>query len=214
MPDVMSLATDERRDLADLLDTLTPEQWQTRSLCEKWTVREVVAHVVSYEGLGLRRTATRLVGGRFNLDRTNPIGVEALGEVSTGELVALLRGHLRPQGITAGFGGRIGLTDGLIHHQDIRRALDLPRRVPPERLLIALGFSRYALALPSRRDVRGLCLVATDLGWSQGKGPEVMGTGEALLMAIAGRPAALPDLDGDGVALLAGRMARRRDDAS
>ena len=51
MPDVMTLACDERRDLADFLGTLTPEQWETQSLCEDWTIREVTVHVVSYEGL-------------------------------------------------------------------------------------------------------------------------------------------------------------------
>jgi hypothetical protein len=50
---------------------------------------------------------------------------------------------------------------------------------------------------------RGVRLVATDLDWSHGNGPEVRGSGEALLMAMAGRPAALDDLDGPGKAKLA-----------
>ena len=33
-PDPMALAAAERRDLADLLDTLTDEEWATPSLCE------------------------------------------------------------------------------------------------------------------------------------------------------------------------------------
>ncbi len=57
-----------------------------------------------------------------------------------------------------------------------------------------------------RRHGRGLRLVATDLDWSAGNGPEVTGTGDALLMAIAGRPAALADLTGPGVATLAERV--------
>lgn len=209
MPDVMSLAGDERRDLADFLATLTPEQWERRSLCADWTVREVVVHVVSYEELGPRGTVARLVRGRFSLDRTNPIGVRAGADASPADVLDHLRAHLRPRGITAAFRGRIALTDGLIHHQDIRRALDLPREVPAERLLVTLPFALRALALPSRRDARGLRLVATDLDWTHGKGPEVRGTGEALLMAIAGRRAALTDLDGPGAPLLARRGAAR-----
>ena len=46
-------------------------------------------------------------------------------------------------------------------------------------------------------------VVATDLDWSKGKGPEVHGSGEALLMAMAARPVALDDLDGPGKARLA-----------
>jgi hypothetical protein len=45
-------------------------------------------------------------------------------------------------------------------------------------------------------------LVATDLDWVYGKGPEVRGSGEALLMVMAGRRAALVDLDGAGKAKL------------
>lgn len=39
---------------------------------------------------------------------------------------ALLQEYARPRGLTAGFGGRVALTDNMIHQQDIRRALDIP----------------------------------------------------------------------------------------
>lgn len=38
-------------------------------------------------------------------------------------------------------------------------------------------------------------------------GPLVEGPGEALLLAAAGRPVALPELSEDGVAVLSARMA-------
>jgi len=46
------MATAERTDLADFLVTLTPEQWEAPSLCEDWRVRDVVAHVMSFDGVG------------------------------------------------------------------------------------------------------------------------------------------------------------------
>ena len=52
-PDTMRLARDERADLADFLATLTPEQWDAPTLCPLWRVRDVVAHIFSYEDLGL-----------------------------------------------------------------------------------------------------------------------------------------------------------------
>lgn len=207
--DLRPLATDERRDLADFLATLTDEQWETPSLCEDWTVRQVVAHMISYDDLTVPRLLRRMVAGRFRLDGMNPLGVAAYDATSPAEVLTELRTHLRPRGLTAMGGGGIALTDGLVHHQDIRRALDAPRRVPAERLLPALGFALKALALPSRRHVRGLRLVATDLDWTHGDGPEVTGPGEAVLMAIAGRPAALTDLDGPGVATLAQRLTAK-----
>ncbi len=49
---VASLAEQERRDFADLLEGLAPEQWRAPTLCSRWNVRVVVAYVLSYEGLG------------------------------------------------------------------------------------------------------------------------------------------------------------------
>jgi hypothetical protein len=51
--------------------------------------------------------------------------------------------------------------------------------------------------------------VATDLDWAHGKGPEVSGPGEALLLAMAGRPAALSELTGPGKTILAQRINGR-----
>jgi uncharacterized protein (TIGR03083 family) len=201
--DAMALATAERRDLADLLDTLTDEEWDQPSLCEGWSIRDVVAHVVSYEHLGWPGAIGRMVRARFSGERANAIGLRESRDDSHADLVQVLRDHARPSGLTSGFGGRIGLTDSVIHHQDIRHPLDRPRPVPAERLLVALDFSLRAPPLPSRTKVRGLRLVATDLDWTTGDGPEVSGPGEALLLAIAGRRAAFDDLTGPGVDHLA-----------
>ncbi len=45
--DGMALARAEREDLLDLLGGLTPAQWRAPSLCAGWSVRDVVAHVLS-----------------------------------------------------------------------------------------------------------------------------------------------------------------------
>ena len=77
-PDTMRLARDERADLADFLATLTPEQWDAPTLCTLWRVRDVVAHMFSYEDLGLLALVRgRFATARFNADRVNAIGVAA-----------------------------------------------------------------------------------------------------------------------------------------
>ena len=101
---------------------------------------------------------------------------------------------------------RIALTVALIHHQDLRRALGLPRVVPTQRLVPVLGLAFRARPLPARRNVRGLRLRATDLDWSHGRGDEVTGPAEALLMAVSGRADALPELAGPGLATLESRV--------
>lgn len=205
-PDLIQLATDERRDFADLLATLSSEQWEEPSLCVGWSVKDVVAHVVSYEELGLGGIIGRRLKAIGHGD-PNEVGRAEYAKMPTAELLDFLRTHLRPQGLTSWFGGAIGLTDGLIHHQDIRRGLRLPREVPAERVLPTMGFALRSPKLPSRKHVRDVELVATDLDWRHGEGPAVNGTAEALLMTIAGRADALDDLDGPGVGLLRQRLA-------
>jgi hypothetical protein len=43
-------------------------------LCDSWRVRDVVAHVFSYEDLGLPGLVGRFVSGGLNPDRINAIG--------------------------------------------------------------------------------------------------------------------------------------------
>jgi uncharacterized protein (TIGR03083 family) len=132
--------------------------------------------------------------------------VAAHARCSTDELLALDKEHLQSRGLTAGFGGRIALTDGLIHHQDIRRALGLPRVIPADRLRCTLQFAPKAPPIKAAKRIRGLTLTATDIDWTIGNGPTVEGPGEALLMTLAGRPVALPELAGSGTRILADRV--------
>ncbi|RSM88499.1 maleylpyruvate isomerase family mycothiol-dependent enzyme [Kibdelosporangium aridum] len=201
----MTHATRERADLADLLETLTEEQWQTQSLCSDWTVRDVVAHHLSYDELTWSGTLKRVARGKFGLNGTNAVGVQ---EDTRGprELIDLLRAHLRPRGLVTAFGGMVALLDCMIHQQDIRRPLGIPREIPRERLRIALGLAMKAPPIRAFVRARGLRLVATDVDWTRGSGPEVRGPGEAMLMAVAGRGVALDELSGPGTAKLAARM--------
>jgi uncharacterized protein (TIGR03083 family) len=198
------MATAERTDLADLLATLRPEQWETPSLCEGWRVRDVVAHVMSFD-VSLLGMSRRVVRGR--IVHTNQVGVDELALLSTDALLDKLRAHLRPQRLAAVFGGRLALLDVTVHHQDIRRPLGLPREIPAERLRLVLDSSLRSLELPTWRIARGVRLVASDLDWSHGSGPEVSGPAEAMLMAITGRPCAVGELTGPGQPVVAARLA-------
>ncbi|MGH3675870.1 MAG: maleylpyruvate isomerase family mycothiol-dependent enzyme [Mycobacterium sp.] len=199
----MQMACEERQDFADLLAGLSPDQWEQPSLCEQWRVRDVAAHVLSYEELSRWGLVKRFAKGGFLPHRVNAVGVAENATRSPEQLTELARASIRPRGLTAGFGGMIALVDGMIHQQDIRRPLRIPRAIPPERLRAVLD---YALTVPAVRGAkrsRGVRLVATDLDWSHGSGPEVRGPAEAILMAMAARPDALEDLTGPGESALA-----------
>lgn len=201
---MIDLAQDERADLADYLRTLSEDDWHTPSLCQGWSIKDVVAHIVSYEELGALGVLKRFARGRFV--HANEVGVREFAPYTPAELLDYLRAHLRPQGLTARFGGMIGLIDGTVHHQDIRRALGHPRTVPVERLERILPLVPGNPRLGAGKRIKGLRLRATDVAWQHGDGPEVIGKGEALLMAMTGRPAAIGDLTGPGQATLAQRL--------
>ncbi|KFU82480.1 TIGR03083 family protein [Amycolatopsis lurida] len=209
MDSVARLARDERADFAAFLRTLSPEHWDAPTLCSEWTVRQVVAHVVDYDAQRFLDLAGQAVRGGLRLNRMNALGVARNPGRTPEELIARFEDHLEPRGLTSAFGGRVALLDGILHHQDIRRPLGFPREVPPERLRHALAFARYAPPIKARKRARGLRLVATDVGWSAGSGPEVRGAGEALLLSIAGRAAAFDELSGPGAAVLASRVDGR-----
>jgi uncharacterized protein (TIGR03083 family) len=204
--DLSGLATEERRDLADYLDTLTADEWEQPSLCPGWSVRDVVGHIASYDVLSWPALLALFARSGFSLSRCNQVGVDEARRLRTDELVTRLRAHAVPRGITTAFGCAVALTDGLIHHQDIRRALGHPRTVPRERLVAALEFAPRARALPAPANLRGLRVVATDADWAHGTGPEVRGLAEALLVTLAGRPQGLADLEGPGLDTLAARL--------
>jgi uncharacterized protein (TIGR03083 family) len=203
---VMALAHQERSDLADFLEELTQDQWEAESLCLGWRVRDVVAHVISYEEHGRGDLLRRLARARFRFGQLNEVALAEYAHVDTRGLVAFLRSHLDPQGSTARFGGRVGLVDALIHQQDIRRPLRMPRLIPEERLRCALPFAVTAPPLRGFWHARGVRLVATDLDWSRGKGPEARGTAEAVLMVMAGRPGVADELVGPGADVLRRRL--------
>lgn len=208
--DLMPWAEQERGDLLQLLRDLTPEQWEASSLCKQWRVRDVATHVVSYEELSTASLVATFVRGGLRVDRVNEAALRRYRDLDTDGVVELVARCQRPRGLTAAMRGGIALTDGTIHHQDIRRALGLPRTIPADRLRAALDFSLGAPTLPSKGNRRGLRLVATDIDWNNGEGPEVTGPGEALLMAAAGRSDALDDLTGEGAPQLRERVTAAR----
>lgn len=200
--DARAFARQERAEFADLLDALSPAQWDAASLCAGWTVRDMVAHTVAYLGQSLPRLVTNMVRSRGNVDRLNAQALDtddAYADAPPRELAALMRRHIEPSGAGALYGCRVALIECLVHQQDIRRPLGLPRTIPAQHLRAAIRYARISPVIGAARRTRGVRLVATDMDWSAGRGPEVRGPAEALLLAMTGRAAAVADeLTGPG----------------
>src|SRR5688500_3383608 len=81
----------ERSDLADLLASLTPEQWETPSLCDGWRVREVAAHLTIAARVGVADVLRGLVRARGSFDAWVDHDARTRAARPTPELVAELR---------------------------------------------------------------------------------------------------------------------------
>ena len=106
MASTAEMARDERERFASFLDGLTPQQWNSPTLCELWTVRDVAIHTVSYDELSTAGLVGRFLKGRLNTDRINAIGVADYADRSPEQITALIRAHAQPHGLTGGFGAR------------------------------------------------------------------------------------------------------------
>ncbi|MFI7356815.1 maleylpyruvate isomerase family mycothiol-dependent enzyme [Streptomyces avidinii] len=178
----------ERRELADVLDALSPDQWDAPSLCSGWRVREVAAHM----SLGFRTSlpgfAAELLRARGSLhrmtDRTARRDAAALG---TRELAALLRENAGHPWKPPAAGPTGALAHDVVHGLDITVALGHRRRVPEDRLRLLLD----AVTPRSLRffgvDLTGIRLRADDLDWSYGEGTPVHAEAQDLLLVLFGR---------------------------
>jgi hypothetical protein len=170
-------------------------------------VRDVVAHVISYDALDTRGLLAYVLQGRFRPDQVNAAALARYGSRSREQLLALLTDHLQPGGLPAALGGRVALP----RRSSISRTprpLEQPRAIPAERLLPALRTALIAPGIGGIWRIRGVRLVAADLAFSAGWGRRVRGAAEALLMTVAGRRGVAGELSGPGQP----KLARRIDD--
>ena len=212
MPDHDRLRWEELASISEFAHTLSDEQWDHDSLCDGWRVRDVISHMT----LGYTTPAFKMIGllakYRFNVPKGSKEGSVAYGSAHTPEEILAVfdtipKEHVR-KGIARVIKSSEGMLDHVVHHQDMRRPLGLPRQIPEDRLVAALdvapGLGGF---VDSKTRAAGLRLTATDVEWSQGDGPEVSGTGEAILLALTGRKVVLNELSGDGVATLRDRLS-------
>jgi uncharacterized protein (TIGR03083 family) len=206
--DVLAAVADERRRVADLLDSLTPAQLEVPSLCGDWTVKQAAGHLVAAIEAPPTPLLPLILRSGFNLHRANSRVAVLTAARPAAELAAALRENaenpFRPP--IVGYPGQ--LTDLQVHGQDMRRPLGLPHGLRPDRLRESLNFlvGGRAVGFAPKRRLAGLRFEATDLDWDWGTGPALAGPAEALMLAMTGRTVAISELDGPGVPILGNRL--------
>lgn len=196
---------DEMTDLADRLSELHASQWDAASLCAGWRIRDVLAHVVAgAEGaFGARAVLGGMFRHGFNFNRWVAADGRVRGEEDPADILAALRNAANRRQTPARAPSVNGLMHVVVHGQDMCRPLGITRDLPaahvvPVANVVAADRHRFG----ATKRIAGLKLRATDMEWSHGRGPEVAGPGEALVMVMAGRLSALDDLSGEGKPIL------------
>jgi uncharacterized protein (TIGR03083 family) len=199
----------ERHSLADLLQTLTEDEWEQPSLCYGWRIRDVAAHVAlapQPPGVTSMLVATVRAGGRFH--RLNhDVSVRHAQQRSGAQLVAELREHAASHRLPVVTSYRNILFDILVHGQDIAIPLGRTREMPPDAAATA-ATRVWTMGWPfwAKHRLKNLRLTATDVAWTVGRGADVQGPIASLLLLLTGRTAALPHLSGRGIAALTSRL--------
>ena len=206
--DMLAMIADERRRVADLVGSLSPQQLDAPSLCGQWTVKQVAGHLLAAVAAPRWLVVPLMLRSGFNIHKANARLAQLMARRPAADLAAGLRDNaenpFRPP--IVGYPGQ--LTDLQVHGQDIRRPLGLPHGLRPDRLRVSLSFlvgGRAPGFVPKGRPA-GLRFETTDLDWAWGSGPVVRGAAEAVMLALAGRTIVLAELDGDGVTVLRDRL--------
>jgi uncharacterized protein (TIGR03083 family) len=173
--------------LADLLDGAPPQTWDDPSLCEKWLVRHVIAHVtmpvrMTPEQFGAEMAAA---GGDFGVLSDTVATRDA--SLPAAELLAQLRSPAlhawQPQR-----GGAVGaLSHAVIHSLDVTIPLDKPPVAPREAMTVILDELTGSNGSWFGVDLTGSRFEAVDVDWAWGSGEVVRADTGSLVALLSGR---------------------------
>ena len=181
---------EQRADLADFHDTLTPEQWDTPSLCHDWTVRQVAAHI-THSATNWGRLSFELMrsGFRFNalMSRMGREDSRTPEEI-TAAMRAMVGRRRRPPGTAVAD----PLMDVMLHGQDIAIPLGIDRTMPiPPAVIVAQRLWKMGFPFNARKRFANVAFSATDADFTVGDGEVVRGPIQDIVMVLSGRPAGL-----------------------
>ncbi|RAX51050.1 hypothetical protein DQ353_01270 [Arthrobacter sp. AQ5-05] len=191
------------RDLAGLEDA----RWATGSLCGRWSVEDVVAHLTAAASVGPARWVASVLGARFDFDLHNDRRLAEHRGATPAETLARFRAI--ETSTTSTFGPiEAWVGEVVIHGQDIRHPLGIAHDVDvAAATAVARFLAKVDFTVPGKTNTAGLRLEATDGPFASGAGPLVTGTTLALVMAMAGRGAYCGQLTGEGVETLRTRCS-------
>ncbi|MDH3303271.1 MAG: maleylpyruvate isomerase family mycothiol-dependent enzyme [Acidimicrobiia bacterium] len=199
----------QREMLLEDLKTFTDEEWAAPTVCDPWTPRQLVAHLTSLNQQTRWNFVKGLLANRFDFDAFLAADMRRLDVGSNADILAAFERTVK-EARPIPLPKMVPPTETMIHADDIRRATGRPRRVYPEHVRPFLEpYMKSGAPVRGKKRAEGLSFRATDIDWSAGTGPEVVGPAFDLLLAIGGRGDALDYCEGDGVEILRSRCRQR-----
>src|SRR4051794_32536362 len=117
--DYWSAVRTVRLRIADMLDTLSPGEWDAASLCHGWRVRDVAGHLAMVPTITTWQMLAAAPRARFNPNRINTLLAVQAGSVPTDDIVRTLRDHADERTTAKALDTRNSLFDAIVHSQDI-----------------------------------------------------------------------------------------------
>jgi uncharacterized protein (TIGR03083 family) len=187
--DVQSLVGPQFRALADALEGQQPTVGDLASLCDGWTVRNVIAHLTMaarYDGPAFQ---AELAAVAYDFQTLSDTIALRDGELPLDVLLDSLRSPTMAQWAPPGGGAAGALSHVVIHGLDVTSAIGLPRTASDEATRIVLdGFTSGGVHERFGTKIEGRRFTATDLDWTYGDGRLIEAEAADLVLAMAGRP--------------------------
>ncbi len=185
----MSLLGLQFRSLADELERQGEAIADQPSLCDGWTVANVVAHVTMAARYDPAAFGKELEAAGFDFDALSNTVAHRDGQLPLSKLLADLRSDTMATWIPPGGGGIGALSHVVIHSLDITVPNSLARTVDDAAIALVLrAMTEGGLAERFGRTAKGHLLVATDLDFTSGHGSPIRATAADLVLALANRP--------------------------
>ncbi|GAB3742038.1 maleylpyruvate isomerase family mycothiol-dependent enzyme [Amycolatopsis oliviviridis] len=173
--------------LADVLDAAPAETWDAPSLCEKWLVRHVIAHVTMPARLTPERFGAEMAAAGGDFATLSDTVAARDASLPVADLLAQLRSPGLHAWQPPGGGAAGALNHAVVHSLDVTVALARPAVAPEEAVTAILDQLTAADGAVFGIDLTDIRLEADDIDWSWGNGRLVRADSGSLVALLSGR---------------------------
>ncbi len=189
--DLQALVAPTYDGLADLLADAPGHTWDAPSLCERWQVRHVIAHMTMPARLTPEQFAAEMAAAGGDFTVLSDAVAERDAILPLADHLTALRSPLLHAWQPPGSGPAGALSHAVIHSLDVTVALGRPPVASQQGVVSVLDQLTGANGALFGLDLTGTRLEAADTDWSWGTGTTVRADSDLLVALLSGRT--LPD---------------------